>query len=197
MEVVLIGAGGFCQQVIDAFETRRIKIKGLLDDNRNDDLLGYPILGKTDDYVITTEKLFCAIGNVATRMRLFENYPDNWVNCIHPAANLSEHAEIGVGNYIGPGACVMPGAHLGNNNILDPLCVVSHDVTIGNHNHIAAHACLLGRVTIGDCNLIGANSTILPDLFLRNNNILGAGGVLTRSTTNDKTLVGIPARERD
>ena len=197
MQVVIIGAGGFCKQVIDIFELNKISIRGLLDDHRTESLFEYPVIGTIKNYCpIEDDYLFCAIGNVKLRKEIYQVFPDRWINCVHPTADVSKYATIGNGNYVGPGSCLMPGAIIGNNNIIDPLVVVSHDVSIGDHNHLAAHTCLLGRVIIKDCNLLGANSTILPNLTVGSNNILGAGAVNTKSISNNKIMIGIPAREQ-
>jgi len=197
MQVVIIGAGGFCKQVIDVFEETGVTIRGLLDDRRTEPLLGYPVLGTLNDHELMDEdRLFCGIGNVQIRKKVFESFPDRWINCYHRDSHVSRHANIGTGNYFGPGVCVMPGAVVMNNNILDPLSVISHDCIVGSHNHLAANACLLGRVQIGDCNLIGANSTVLPDLVIGSDNILGAGAVSTKSFDRNRIMIGVPAREK-
>jgi sugar O-acyltransferase (sialic acid O-acetyltransferase NeuD family) len=196
MEVVIIGAGGFATQIIEVFELTGVKILGLLDDKREEPLLGYPILGKISPTNSQAHSLFCAIGSTSVRRKIYETFPKNWINCIHPTAIVSKFATIGVGNYIGPGACLMPRVTIGDNNILDPLSLLSHDVVLGSHNHVAGHSSILGRVRIGDGNLIGSNSTILPGLVLGDNNILGAGAVCTKSVCNQKIMVGVPARER-
>lgn len=200
MEVIILGAGGFAKQAIEAFELSGSKIKGLLDDGPVVELLGYPILGKIESLskiLSPHDKIFCGIGNVQTRKLLFYKFPNRWVNCIHPNANISKYSTIGHGNYIGPGVCIMPKAIVGNNNILDCSTVISHDSVVGDHNHLAANSCLLGNVRIENCNLIGANSTILPGKTMISNNILGAGAVLTKSIDSNQILTGIPAKSKE
>lgn len=196
MEVVIIGAGGFATQAIEAFQLSGVTVVGLLDDRRTTQLLGCPILGSIDPVYAEGRSLFCAIGSVEIRHKIFQMFPRHWINCIHPSAVVSKYAQIGIGNYIGPGACLMPGVRIGDNNIIDPLGLLSHDVVLGNHNHVAGHASILGRVKIGDTNLIGSNSTVLPDLTLGSHNLVGAGAVCTKSVGDQKLLVGVPARER-
>lgn len=199
MEVIIIGAGGFAKQVIEVCELINIKILGLIDDFASGDVFGHLILGDTiylNNLVINKPeiKVFCGIGDINTRKRIFNLYSDRFINCIHPDSKISIHSKIGTGNYIGPGVCIMPDVVIGDNNIIDPLVVLSHDASIGDHNHLAAHCCLLGKVTIDDCNLIGSNSTILPKITIGKNNILGAGAVLTKPVTDNKILKGIPAK---
>jgi sugar O-acyltransferase (sialic acid O-acetyltransferase NeuD family) len=201
MELIIIGAGGFAKQVIDVAQLNNYKIYGIIDDLSSEGLYNYPILGNINDLDKILEnqpqlKVFCGIGDIKTRERIFNLFPYRFVNCIHPSSIISKYSSMGIGNYIGPGVCIMPDVVIGNNNIIDPLVVLSHDVKIGNHNHLAAHCCLLGKVSIKDCNLIGSNSTILPKINLGSNNILGAGAVLTKNKENNKILVGIPAKER-
>jgi len=199
-KILIIGAGGFATQVIEAFELMKVPIQGLIDDNVIEPLLGHPILGTIKDWkrgVIPFDRLFCGIGDLKTRAELFqfsESLYVFWTNCIHPSANISRHAEIGTGNYFGPNCSVMPRAKIGNNNIVDPGAVISHDVKIGDHNHLAALSCLLGRVSIGDQNLFGGSSTVLPDLQIGDRNIVGAGAVVTKNIENGVRLKGVPAR---
>lgn len=201
MEIIIIGSGGFAKQIIDVAQLNNYKIIGLIDDNSTQGIYNYPIIGKIPDLDIILNnnidlKLFCGIGDTKTRERIFNLFPDRFINCIHPNSIISNYCTIGNGNYIGPGVCVMPDVVIGNNNIIDPLVVLSHDSIIGDHNHLAAHSCLLGKVIIKNTNLIGSNSTILPKIIMGSNNILGAGGVLTKSVENNKVLIGVPAREK-
>lgn len=200
MEVIIIGAGGFAKQVIEVCELTNIKIRGLIDDFAIGELFDYPILGNIEylTELLSKEpelKVFCGIGNVTIRKRIFDLFPRMFINCIYPDSKISTYSMMGTGNYIGSGVCIMPDVVIGNNIIIDPLVVLSHDVIVGDHNHLAAHCCLLGKVTIEDCNLIGSNSTILPKITMGSNNILGAGAVLTKSVGNNKVLKGVPARE--
>jgi sugar O-acyltransferase (sialic acid O-acetyltransferase NeuD family) len=200
MEIIIIGAGGFAKQIIEVCELSNIKIRGLVDDFTSHDLFNYPILGNVEylTKLLLDEpqlKIFCSIGDVNVRKRIFNLFPQNFINCIHPNSTISKYHKMGMGNYIGPNACIMPNVTIGDNNIIDTLAVVCHDSQVSDHNHLATHSCLLGRVIIENCNLIGANSTILPNLTLGSNNILGAGAVLTKNKEDNFVLIGIPAKE--
>ena len=197
-KIIVIGGGGFCTQVLDAFECSGIRVSGIVDDRLKGFIFDIPIVGtlsQLEQGLIEYDSLFCAIGDPDIREEIFKRFPNKWVNCIHPKACISHKASLGTGNYIGPNVSIMPRATIGWNNIIDPNIVVSHDVKIGSHNHLAALSCLLGRAKIGDRNLIGAGGSILPDLVVGSGNLLGSGAVLTKSIGDNQVLKGVPAKE--
>lgn len=73
---------------------------------------------------------------------------------IHHTAIVSDHAEIGMNNYIGPYCTIGPGVIIGNNNRLE-----SH-VVIGSPAEKQGYFDKFGRVRIGNNNVIREFCTI-------------------------------------
>lgn len=196
--VYIIGAGGHCKQVIDAFESQKILINGLFDDSKTGKFYGYQILGKIDsisDIIDSNCLLFNSIGDNKVRRIISEKLSEyKYINCIHERSYISKSVVMGYGNYVGPNCSLNSDSNIGNFNIFNYNSSIGHDVTISNFNHFAPSSCLAGNIKIGDNNSFFVNSSIIPKIIVKNNIILGAGSTLIRSPEIEGTYVGSPAR---
>jgi len=121
-------------------------------------------------------------------------YKKDLLNVIHPDALISDHVELGIGNFISKRAAVNPLASIGNFCILNTGCIVEHECKIGNAVHIAPGAVLAGNVEVGDLSFIGANSVIKQGVKVGSNVIIGAGSVILKDVSDNKKIVGNPGR---
>ncbi len=114
---------------------------------------------------------------------------------IHPSANIGSRVDIGNGTFIGAGVVINPIVKIGKSVIINTRAIVEHECEIGNFAHIAPGAVLLGNVKVGDRSFIGANAVIKEGVEIGNDVIIGAGTVLLKNVSDNKKLVGNPARE--
>lgn len=94
-----------------------------------------------------------AIGNQATRMRLFQRLADlkaMLVTVIHPNAWVSADAAVGAGTTIMAGAVVGTHATVGCGSIINANATVDHDVCLGEFAHLGVGVSLAGGVVVGD-----------------------------------------------
>lgn len=115
---------------------------------------------------------------------------------------VSKTASIGhFGTILRDGLCIMRNAIIENDVLIDEGClvhnnsIISHDVHLGRYCEVSPGAKLLGRDTIGDFCHIGCNAVVLPNINIGKNVRVGAGAVVTKDVPDDKTVVGIPAKE--
>jgi len=113
---------------------------------------------------------------------------------VHPAACISQTAELGRGVYIGALANIGPKAKIGNGAIINTGAIIEHECIIGEFAHIASAAVLSGGVRVGGCTLIGANATVMLWLQVGSNAIVGAGSVVTKNIPDGEIWYGVPAR---
>ena len=52
----------------------------------------------------------------------------------------------------------------------------------------------MGHCIVGDYCLIGANAIIMPGVRIGSNVIIGVGAVVTKNISDNKVVVGVPAR---
>ena len=91
-DVIIIGASGHGEVVADLVLKSNDKLIGFLDDNEKlKEFAGYPVLGKTSEYIQYLNAYFViAIGNPQIRERFAKEMTDKvkWYTGIHPSAQL-------------------------------------------------------------------------------------------------------------
>lgn len=198
--VIIIGASGHGTVIADIVLRSGDRVLGFLDDNPHapQTICGFPLLGKTTDFVRYPEARFIiAIGNAAIRRRLSQQMSSvRWYTAIHPAAVISSlNVTIGEGSVIGAGAVVNPGATVGKHCIVNTNAAVEHDCTLGDYVHISVAAALGGTVTIGDESWIGIGACVRNNLTICPGVTVGAGAAVVKNITEPGTYIGVPARK--
>ncbi|WP_296381622.1 acetyltransferase [Winogradskyella sp.] len=115
-------------------------------------------------------------------------------NVIHPNIQLDESVTLGKGNIIAEAAIFTVDITLGDFNFINRGIHIGHDVTIGNANVINPCTVVSGGINIKNNNLIGTNATIIQYLNIDSGNTIGAGAVVTKSISNNTTVIGVPAK---
>ena len=200
-EVFLVG--GFVE-IIELCEVSKIKILGIIDNTRRNNLNGYEVVC-TDD---TAKKILSEIPDkviVITpdlpkiRIKLSNYYHSlgcSFYTLISPFATLSKSAIVGKGSIIQGLVNISAEVEIGDFVKINTCANIMHNVCVGDYTTIAPNAVLLGHVTIGKGCYIGANATILPNINIANGVVIGAGAVVTKSI-KEKNVVfaGIPAKK--
>ena len=148
--IILIGGGGHCLSVIDVVEQEdKYNIKGILDDTKKGDVLGYPILGNRDLVrELSTEGMFflITIGQIKSSSTredialLLDSCKANLATVISPLAYVSKHATIGEGSVIMHNAIINAKAKVGKHCIINTKANIEHNVQIGDFCHISTCA---------------------------------------------------------
>lgn len=206
-KLILVGGGGHCKSCIDVIEQEgHYEIVGILDipSKNGMQILGYEIIGTDDDYEKFHQQgctFLITVGQIKTaalRKKIFEKLNKinaNFATIIAPTATVSKHAMIGKGTIVMHHAFVNAGTHIGENCILNSGCNIEHDVAIGQHCHISTGAYVNGDCQIGDEVFIGSNATLANLITIGNQVVIGAGALIVKSTGNNQTWVGIPAKK--
>ena len=204
--VLVIGAGGHANVVIDTLKRCDMDILGALDSDASrhgTSILGIPILGG-DDIVTTHEPKNILLANgigstsdITNRRKVFERFRKQdyvFTALTHPSAIIAEDVVIGEGSQIMAGVVIQPGTRIGMNCIINTRASVDHDCTLGNHIHIAPGAVLSGNVVIANNVHVGTGASVIHGMKIGQQSIIGAGAAVVKSVGANETVTGVPAK---
>ncbi|MBI1968529.1 E3 binding domain-containing protein [Candidatus Woesearchaeota archaeon] len=188
--VLIIGAGRGGEVVADILQQNGLVVVGFLDDNETlwgKELLGKKIyggLGLVDR--LLSEKMFDSVivsitSNMKLRKIIYERMAlksINFVNVIHPKADINSSVELGKGNIIGAFAYIGYGTRVGNNNLITAHSNIEHHNILGSHILFGPGVMTSGNVTIHDECSLGAGVNIEPHVTIGNNVAIASGSTV-------------------
>lgn len=202
-EIIVIGAGGHSSVIIEIIESmidsgQKLKIKGILDDEKISKFMGYKILDKIDNaklYNNEDTEYIIAIGNNHVRKKISNKFKDlKYFIAIHPSAIVSKSAFINEGTVVMPRSIINASSEIGSHVIINTGAIIEHDNKIGDFSHISPGATLCGGVIIGEETHIGANSTIIQYKSVGSRTVIGAGSTVINDIASNVVSVGCPAK---
>jgi sugar O-acyltransferase (sialic acid O-acetyltransferase NeuD family) len=119
---------------------------------------------------------------------------DDFTVLIHPAAQVSQTAEVSPGVILNPGVVLAPFSRLGT------LVTVNRNASIGHHTSLGAFTTVHPGVSIaGFCEIgqaveIGIGSSIVDGIRIGDGAVIGAGSVVVRDIPENSLAMGVPAR---
>jgi sugar O-acyltransferase (sialic acid O-acetyltransferase NeuD family) len=160
----------------------------------------WSVVGTTEtllDSVADFDAVIVGIGDNRTRLEkhvLLAAGGEPLVTLVHPAAVVSNFAQIGRGSVICAGAVVNVDAILGAGVIVNTGATVDHDCRLADGVHIAPGAHLSGDVHVGACSWIGVGACVKQGVRIGSDVMVGAGAVVVSDIPDGVTVVGNPAR---
>ena len=206
MNIVIIGAGGHGQVVLDILRhDADARLVGFIDDDKtthNKIIDGVPVLGSVSALptLIPRDKLdgaVIAVGDNKVRADLHEKLKAAGLKlkvAVHPDALIARDVGIGEGVVIAAGVVISTGTRIGDNVIINTGAVIDHDNIIEDYSHISPGATLAGKVRVGKYSHVGLGVTIIQDLTIGDNATVGAGAVVLTDIPDNATAVGVPAK---
>ncbi|MDT8447541.1 MAG: NeuD/PglB/VioB family sugar acetyltransferase [bacterium] len=206
-ELILIGAGGHAQACIDVIEAAgRFQIIGLTDQalEPGTQLLGYPVLGPDEalmEYTQGDRAALVALGHLGKpdlRIKLFVMAHAMGFDLPviqAPSAQVSKHAQLGLGSIVMHQATVQAQAVVGENCILNDHCLVEHGAVVGAHCHISTGALVNGEARVAEGVFVGSGAILREGIQLSPGVVVGAGAVVTKDLHEPGVYVGNPARK--
>ena len=201
--LMIIGAGGHGKVVADAASSMKHWNEIVFVDKRHPDLstTGHWPVNYNDDGLETLDKktydFIVAIGDNNIRHKLHSSLKErgfNIVNVIHPTAEISEYAELGVGNVILVHAVINVDVKLGDACIINTTATVDHDCIIDDGVHISPGVNLSGQVEVGERSWIGIGASVIQQVKIGAGVTVGAGSVVLSNVKDNITIAGAPAR---
>ncbi len=138
--------------------------------------------------------LFCAVGNNATRAKLFATLSlDDAPILVHPFSACAPSAILGGGTLIIAGTVVNPDVVIGRGVILNTGCSVDHDCVLEDFVHLSPGARLAGNVHVGARSWIGIGAVVREGVVIGKDAIVGAGAVVLENIPDKARVAGAPA----
>ena len=208
-DLILIGAGGTCADVLTIIEALNAKgagyrCLGILDDNpalKGGGAFGLPLLGGLSDAgAWSNARLVDCLGSPGSYRRREGILRDRGLDMgrfetlISPHAIVASSAAVGSGCVIFPGVVVMSGVTLGAHVTILANCVLNHDVSVGDFSILTSGVNVSGRVRIGRSSYIGAGSSLKHDVSVGDGALVGLGSAVIRDVLPHTVVAGNPAR---
>ncbi|PYZ95361.1 acetyltransferase [Salipaludibacillus keqinensis] len=204
MNLVLVGQGGHSKVLTDiANRDGTVKVIGYLDDIHKSmyieqdvfyaPLSFAPVIRQTFQEV----KWIIGVGHNEIRKKIVETLqlePEDYTTLIHPSAEISPSATLGVGTVVMANAVINADSTVGHHAIINSGAIIEHDNRVGDYVHLSPHATLTGNVVIEEGVHLGANSTVIPGKTIGEWSVIGAGSTVIHSIPPFITAVGVPAK---
>ncbi len=160
-----------------------------------------PVLGGIQDILDGAIKssIAVAIADPHTRQVVVNRLSNSqtFPTLIHPTClSGAESNRFGKGCILTAGVVLTTGIQLDDFVIVNLLSSLGHDVNIGRFSTIMPGSSISGNVQIGECSLVGTGARILQNLSIGSHCKVGAGAVVTKSFSDHKIIMGVPANEK-
>jgi sugar O-acyltransferase (sialic acid O-acetyltransferase NeuD family) len=203
--VIIFGASYLGRSAKDIFETNGNVVYGFLDDDKKlhgKELDESVVLGSTDDdgflkLIGKKCEAFVAVDDNRFRKTLVKMLQEvrhiQPVNAIHNSALLSNHVELGHGNFIDLGVKVGVGAKIGSHCVLQTGCIVGAEARIADFVQVGSGTIINARVEIEEEVFIGSGAVVVSGITIGKGARVGAGSVVIAPVKAGETVFGNPA----
>ncbi|MFJ3306735.1 acetyltransferase [Streptomyces sp. NPDC086549] len=204
-ELVIIGAGGFARETVQAVEDAgEFKVLGHLDDNpavHGTEVDGVPVLGGCDlVHDLPGARVVICVGNprdYAARARLARRVAlpaDRYATVIHPTASVSESSEIGPGSVLLAHCVLTAAVRVGAHVAVMPHVVLTHDDVVEDYVTIASGVRLGGGARLERGAYVGSGALVRESTTVGAWSLVGMGSAVLGDVPPGEVWVGSPAR---
>lgn len=198
--LVIIGAGTFAIEVLEAAQLSRREVRGFLVSEpkwrTSATHEGLPVHTPDDlPWVPGDVELVAGIVSTKRRVPIEEMAGRGYAFAVvrHPSAVVSPRAIVGPGAFIGAGALVSANTTLGAHVILNRGANVAHDVQLGDCSTIGPGCVIAGAVTVGARAWIGVGAVVRDHLAIGEGAVVAAGAVVVKPVAANTLVAGCPA----
>lgn len=204
--VIIFGANYIGRAAKEIFETNGNVVYGFLDDEKKlhgKELDESVIFGSTDDdgYLKLIGKkceAFVAVDDNRLRKTIVKMLHEvrhvQPTNAIHKNASISNHVELGYGNFIDQGVKVGVGSKIGSHCVLQCGSIIGVEAVLGNFVQVGAGTIINSGAAVEDEAFIGSGVTIISGITIGKGARVGAGSVVIAPVKAGETVFGNPAQ---
>jgi len=209
-KIIIIGGegnGGVVASCIEdnlsRFNDLEWEVAGFLNDfEKGKTILGYPVLGGTDDIEKFLKEDFYImyaihmIGrNVKTEEVFLEmNIPlDRLATIIHKTAFVARSAVLGPGVFIMSNCYVGPGVKMGYCSLMMANSLLGHNTTVGPLCHFSVGSITSSYIEIGKASDVALGAKVLEKRKIGNYAVAGANSLITHDIPDYEIHIGSPA----
>lgn len=210
-KIIILGTGGTSIDILDIIndigdnnKKENIECIGFLDDEESK-------MGKTINNVgvlgpLNTAKDYkdvCFINGIGSPTTFLNKEKiisktnvslDRFITLIHPSANISQSAKIGLGSVIFQNVVLGSNVKVGKHVVILPNTVISHDDLVGDYTCVAGGVYIAGTVSIRKACYIGAGTCIKESLSIGEGSLVGMGSIVIDNVLSRSVYAGNPAK---
>ncbi|MEG1752292.1 MAG: sugar O-acyltransferase [Christensenella sp.] len=203
--LIILGADNFAREVSqwvnDVYKKNPThKFVGFLSVN-NDvaDALPAQVIGSAELYTpLSNDKFICGISEPSLKRDAVNKLLDKgaqFINIIHPTANIAQKCTIGNGVVVFPFATISANTYVGN-FVTVLFSGMGHDAIAEDYVTIGSGCDITGGVIIKEAANIRAGSVIIPHKTIGANSTVEMGSVVIRNVQPESVVAGNPARRK-
>jgi sugar O-acyltransferase (sialic acid O-acetyltransferase NeuD family) len=200
-KIILIGAGAFARDMIDAFGRDTFVGIYVDPDFPTGSLSGLPVFTRWTDVREAASYYVLGVSDIDHRERARGAASKAGLAPAPPlvsrTAIAAADARLASGCAVGHMAVIGPSARLGEDTLVMHSCVIAHDSVIGDNTVLAAGVCTGGHVQIGPRTFIGSNAVLAPKVKIGAGCYIAAGAACFRDAEPGTRWIGNPARRAD
>lgn len=156
-------------------------------------------IDNVDDYQIEPDDVFvCAEVRPTDRKEkasIIRSKGGQFVNIIHPSANIAPSCVLGTGVIVGAFTTVSINTNIHDDVLIQDHCNIGHDGVVEQGSHLYVGVKLCGRNKVGAQSSLFTGAVIYPDVKIGEGCTVGAGSVVSRKVKDGETVLGNPAKK--
>lgn len=201
-DIIVFGAGGHGKVIADIIEKQgKYNIIGFLDGGKQKGTFfnGYEILGD-ENYLKDKEfGAVVAIGDnwirsIVVNKIVSVNPKIEFINAVHPSAQIGKNVILGKGNAIMANAIVNSDTLIGDHCILNTKTSVGHDNSVGNFVTFAPGTTIGGNSSFGDFSTVSLGANVIHGNTIGEHTVIGAGSTVLSDIEPYSVAYGTPAK---
>jgi sugar O-acyltransferase (sialic acid O-acetyltransferase NeuD family) len=208
-ELVVVGAGGFGRETVEAVRALNAcgagwRLLGYLDDDpalAGTIIDGTPVLGGITELKSLPAALVVVCtgrpDNYASRPRIVQalDLPaERYATIVHPTASVSASSQVGPGSVLLAHTALTAAVSVGSHVAVMPHVTLTHDDVVADFATLASGARLGGGVRIGRGAYLGAGALVREGRTVGPWALVGMGAVVTTDIPAGQVWAGVPAR---
>lgn len=210
-KVIIIGGEGNGGVIVSCIEDNRTRfndleweVAGFLNDfEKGKTILGYPVLGGTDDidkFLKEDYNFMYAIHMIGRNVKSEEvflkmNIPlGRFATIIHKTAFIAKSAVLEPGVFVMSNCYVGPGVKMGHCSLMMANSLLGHNTSVGPLCHFSVGSITSSYIEIGKVADVAMGAKVLEKRKIGNYAVAGANSLVTKDIPDYEIHIGSPAK---